>query len=199
MAHDHGNTGSVPTEPIMTSMRSSSNVGLKDGIVKLAPHSKTWVRKFNAEKKRLALKLAPRRYRIEHIGSTAVPDLEAKPIIDIAILIPSFRTLKTWIAQLESAGYLYKGEYGLPGRHFFTRGSPAIQHLHLVTPSSTHWNNWLLFRDFLRTHPIAANCYNRQKRKLACQFPDNRTAYTRAKTPIVNKLVRAAQAWRIHP
>ncbi len=174
-----------------------TGIGLKEGVVKLAPYSNTWRRKFYAEQRRLFIKLAPRRYRIEHIGSTAVPGLEAKPIIDIAIQIPSFRALKTWIKQLESAGYHYKGEYGLPGRHFFVRGSPATHHLHLVTPETDHWNDWLLFRDFLRAHPDAAERYSQTKQKLARRFSNNRTAYTRAKTPLVKQLMRRALRWRL--
>lgn len=173
-----------------------TGIGLKEGVVKLAPYSTTWRRKFNAEQRRLDTKLAPRRYRIEHIGSTAVPGLDAKPIIDIAIQIPCFRALKTWVKRLESAGYHYKGEYGLPGRHFFVRGSPATHHLHLVTPETHHWNDWLLFRDFLQAHPDASERYRQTKQKLAVRFANNRNAYTRAKTPLVEKLMHLARQWR---
>lgn len=176
-----------------------SQVGLREGTVKLASYSAAWRRKFQAEQRRLATRLAPHRYRIEHIGSTAVPGIDAKPIIDIAIRIPSFRRLKTWIALLESTGYQYKGEYGLPGRHFFTRGNPVIQHLHLVSPQTQHWNDWILFRDFLRAHPAAAEHYRRAKQTLARRFSKNRDAYTRAKTPLVQKLMRAARLWRPLP
>lgn len=173
-----------------------TGIGLKEGVVKLAPYSRVWKRKFSAEKRRLAGKLESHRYLIEHIGSTAIPGLDAKPIIDMAIQTPSFRSLKTWITLLESAGYHYKGEFGLPGRHFFVRGSPATHHLHLVTPDTHHWNDWILFRDFLRTHPSAAEYYSQTKQKLARRFANNRNAYTLAKTPLVKKLMRLAQKWQ---
>jgi GrpB-like predicted nucleotidyltransferase (UPF0157 family) len=176
-----------------------SQIGLQEGTVKLASYSTAWRRKFQAEQRRLANRLAPRRYKMEHIGSTAVPGIDAKPIIDIAMQIPSFRCLKTWIALLESAGYQYKGEYGLPGRHFFTRGTPVLQHLHLVSPETHHWNDWLLFRDFLRSHPSAAEHYRLTKQALARRFSKDRDAYTRAKTPLVRKLMRAARQWRPIP
>lgn len=173
-----------------------TRIGLKTGEVKLAPYSPLWRRKFAAEKRRLERHLAPRRHILEHIGSTAVPGLDAKPIIDVAILIPTFRSLRRWILALESAGYLYKGEYGLSGRHFFTRGNPVTHHLHLVTPETTHWDDWLLFRDYLRAIPSAAIVYNRTKQQLARRFAADREAYTRAKTPLVKKLMRAARRWR---
>ncbi len=171
-------------------------IGLKTGEVRLTPHSPAWRRKFSAEKLRLKALLQPRHYTLEHIGSTAVPGLDAKPILDIAILIPSFRSLPRWIQALESAGYLYKGEYGLPGRHFFTRGNPVTHHLHLVTPETPHWADWLLFRDYLRATPAAARQYNQTKKRLARRFAANREAYTRAKTPLVTKLMRAAVQWQ---
>lgn len=173
-----------------------TSLGLPAGTVKLARYADGWRRKFQAEARRLAARLAPRRYRIEHIGSTSVPGLDAKPIIDIAVRIPSFRTLDAWIDLLIRAGYEYKGEYGLPGRHFFTRGAPVTQHLHLVTHGATHWEDWLLFRDFLRVNHDAAEQYNRTKRELARRFSRDRAAYTRAKSPLVRKLMRDARRWR---
>lgn len=170
-------------------------MGLKEGIVKLVPFSIAWCKRFTAEKRRLAAILASRRYRIEHIGSTAVPGLEAKPIIDIAIRIPSFRSLNTWISLLESAGYHYKGEYGLPGRHFFVRGSPVTHHLHLVTPETRHWDDWILFRDFLRANPAAAERYHKRKQVLARRYATNREAYTRGKAPLLQTLMRDAHRW----
>lgn len=171
-------------------------LGLNSGEVRLASYNAAWQRKFATERRRLRRYLSRHRYAIEHIGSTAVPGLDAKPIIDIAIRIPSFRTLPTWIRNLESAGYAYKGEYGLPGRHFFTRGQPVTHHLHLVTPDTPHWDDWLLFRDHLRAHPAASAAYNRVKHMLAQRFKTNRNAYTRAKTAIVSALVKAARRWR---
>ncbi len=170
-------------------------IGLKTGEVKLAPYSPLWRRKFSAEARRLQRHLPFRSYRLEHIGSTAVPGLEAKPIIDMAIRIPSLRPLTRWIRALEAAGYTYKGEYGLPGRHFFTRGVPVTHHLHLVAPDTRHWDDWILFRDYLRTHPSAAALYDRTKRQLARHFASNRDAYTRAKTPLIRKIMAAARRW----
>jgi GrpB-like predicted nucleotidyltransferase (UPF0157 family) len=171
-------------------------IGLKSGRVALSPHRSDWVRCYRREETRLRRRIGKARYTLEHIGSTAVPGLDAKPIIDMAMMIPSFKQLPLWIRRLEKAGYVYKGEYGLPGRHFFTRGNPTTQHLHVVTPGYEQWDRWLLFRDYLRANPPAAKQYNEAKRKLARTFAKNRDAYTQAKTPVINRLMESARTWR---
>jgi GrpB-like predicted nucleotidyltransferase (UPF0157 family) len=175
-------------------------IGLQTGTVKLSAYSRQWGVRFASESRRLSRQLGSARHRIEHIGSTAVPGLEAKPIIDIAVMIPSFRQLTVWIRRFEKAGYLYKGEYGLPGRHFFTRGAPVTHHLHLVEKGSLHWDNWILFRDYLRSHPAEAERYRLYKKKLAERFVNNRDSYTRAKTPFVTRmLARARRSAKLLP
>lgn len=170
------------------------SVGLAQGTVRLAHYDRAWPRRFAAEKRRLARHLPARGTRIEHIGSTAVPGLDAKPIIDIAVRIPSLARLDRWREALERAGYVYKGEYGLPGRHFFTHGNAAAvsRHLHVVERGSDHWRGWLLFRDYLRSHPETVADYNRFKRELARKYARNRDAYTRAKTPFVEAILAKA-------
>jgi GrpB-like predicted nucleotidyltransferase (UPF0157 family) len=171
------------------------NSGLKSGVVKLSPDHGDWPKRYRQEMRRLRKLTGNARYTLEHIGSTAIPGLDAKPIIDMAMRIPSFKRLPLWITRLEKAGYVYKGEYGLPGRHFFVRGNPVTHHLHLVIPGSEHWARWLLFRDYLRANPIEAKRYDAAKLKLARKYPTNRDAYTRAKTPVINRLLVRAGIW----
>ena len=169
--------------------------GLKSGTVKLSPDHGDWPQRYRREVIRLGKLAGNARYTLEHIGSTAIPGLDAKPIIDMAMLIPSFKRLPLWIKRLEKAGYFYKGEYGLPGRQFFVRGNPVTHHLHLVIPGSAHWARWLLFRDYLRANPIEAKRYDKAKLKLARKYPTNREAYTKAKTPVINCLLIRAGIW----
>lgn len=172
-------------------------IGLKSGTVRLEPHRAAWRGEFGRERRRLLQRFARRRCQVEHIGSTAIPGLDAKPIIDMAILIPSFKRLPLWIGLLEAAGYLYKGEYGLSGRHFFTKGDPVTHHLHLVEPTSIHWNRWMLFRNYLRANPTEAVRYNACKQSLARRYAGNREAYTKAKSPVIDRiLARAAKHGR---
>ncbi len=169
-------------------------IGLTSGTVKLSPYSALWRTRYRTEKYRLRRYTTGLTYQIEHIGSTAIQGLDAKPIIDMAIMAPSLKRLSFWIKRLEIAGYTYKGEYGLPGRHFFTRHDPVTHHLHLVAKGSDHWNRWILFRDYLQTHPLEAVRYNKLKKALARKYAHNREAYTRAKTPLINQLLAKALA-----
>lgn len=167
-------------------------IGLTSGTVKLSSFSTLWQNRFRAETRRLRRYTGNSRYVLEHIGSTAIRGLDAKPIIDMAMMIPSLSRLPLWTKRLESAGYTYKGEYGLAGRHFFTHGNPVTHHLHLVAKGCEHWIRWLLFRDYLRAHPDEAQKYNKLKRALARKYASNRDAYTRAKTPLINQLLAKA-------
>lgn len=168
-------------------------IGLRPGIVKLSAYTRQWSVRFASEQRRLARRLTGIRYRVEHIGSTAVPGLDAKPIIDMAVQIPSFRRLPLCIRRLEAAGYAYKGEYGLPGRHFFVRGDPVTHHLHLVADGSRHWDDWIAFRDYLRARPDEVRRYDALKKRLARRYKHDRDAYTRAKTPCVNRMLARAR------
>lgn len=174
-------------------------LGLPSGTVRLCPPSHRWQAAFAAERRRLARYAPSRRYDLEHIGSTAVPGLEAKPIIDMALCIPSLRSLSAWIRNLTAAGYVYRGEYGLPGRHFFVRGEPVTHHLHLVEQGCPHWTQWLMFRDYLRTHPKDAQRYRDLKKRLAARYAHDRDAYTRSKTTFVTRLLARAEKASHHP
>ena len=172
-------------------------IGLTTGTVKLSHYTTLWQKRYQAESRRLTRYTEGAGYRLEHIGSTAIQGLDAKPIIDLAMRVPSLHHLPRWIKRLETAGYSYKGEYGLAGRHFFTRGQPVTHHLHLVAKGSEHWLHWLLFRDYLRTHPAEAEKYNTLKKVLAQKYSHNRDAYTKAKTPLVQRLL--AKALKMSP
>lgn len=172
--------------------QNNTTTGLKQGTVRLVPYSPAWARQFSAEKRRLKRYLPARGSLIEHIGSTAVPGLEAKPVVDIALSIPSFKRLTAITKALTRAKYTYMGEFGLPGRHFFVYGDPVTVHLHLVEAGSEHWWRWLVFRDYLRQCPKEAERYNRLKQTLARRFANDRPAYTKSKSPFINAILAKA-------
>lgn len=169
-----------------------------DGIV-LAAHSHTWAEKFESEARNLRRILAAWEPRIEHIGSTAVPGLEAKPIIDIAIRIDSIRRVPELVPALLARGYVYEGEYGLPGRHFFTRGIPREYHVHVVDSSTEHWDRWVIFRDFLREDERLREQYQALKRDLVKKYAMERPRYTAGKTSFIDGFVTAALQARRKP
>lgn len=182
-------TGMTNSKP-----KSDTIVGLERGTVRLISYSPAWHTLFEREKKTLLIALQGIVLRIEHIGSTSIPDMEAKPIIDMAAAIPSLDIVQNCIEPLAAVGYEYKGEYGLPGRHFFTKGSPHTHYLHVVMKSSDHWNAWLTFRDYVTANKQVAAEYSALKRDLAKAYQSDREAYTKAKSEFINMIVARARA-----
>ncbi len=167
-------------------------LGVREGEVRLVEHDPAWAGCFRRERLRLRRALGPRLLAVEHIGSTAVPGLPAKPIIDLAIRVRRFRNLPSLIHLLAALGYRHQGEHGLPGRQFFVRGDPVTHHLHVVAARSPHWAVWLALRDRLRADPAARARYAAGKRRLARRFAHRRADYTRGKTPLVQALLKPA-------
>jgi len=171
-----------------------TKVGLEHGTVRLASYTPAWRILFNSEKKALLIALRGLALGIEHIGSTSIPDMDAKPIVDIAVAVASLDEIQKCVQPLSSVGYEYKGEYGLPGRHFFTKGTPHTHYLHVVAKESQYWNAWLLFRDYLAGNSNAAKEYSNLKQDLAKKYESDRDAYTKAKSKFITGIVERAKA-----
>jgi GrpB-like predicted nucleotidyltransferase (UPF0157 family) len=148
---------------------------------------------FEAEAQRLALELESRgiSLEIEHTGSTSVPGLAAKPVLDILAGRAAESDRNAVIDAIAHADYSYRGEQGIPGRDFFRRGSPRQYHLHLTVVGSSFWNEQRAFRDHLRSHPEAARAYAELKQRLAERYPRDREAYTNGKTEFVRSCLAA--------
>jgi GrpB-like predicted nucleotidyltransferase (UPF0157 family) len=132
---------------------------------------------------------------IDHFGSTAVPGLAAKPIIDILVTVDSIRLWPGLIAPLQSMGYAYWDKNPKHDRLFFVKGLPPAprrtHHIHVVKKDELQRSR-LLFRDWLIAHPDDAGRYEALKRMLAMKFKDDREAYTRAKDAFVKEIVEKA-------
>ncbi len=123
---------------------------------------------------------------IEHVGSTAVPGLAAKPIIDIMVGVRELPVGERCVQPLEALEYEYRGDAGIPGRYYFRKGNPRSHHLHMVQHGTEFWQRHLLFRDLLRERPAVAQEYAALKKELAAQYRTDRLAYTEAKTPFID-------------
>ena len=164
--------------------------------VLLAAYDPTWPARFAEERTRVADALGALPACVEHIGSTAVPGLVAKPVIDILVGRPPATPLAPYVDALRRVGYEYRGENGIPGRHYFRRGVPRAYHLHLVEVDGELWRRHLRFRDLLREDPALAAEYAALKQALAREHSADRAAYTEAKGPFVARVLRAAsQSW----
>jgi GrpB-like predicted nucleotidyltransferase (UPF0157 family) len=167
--------------------------------VEIVAYDSNWPRLFAKEKKLILDALGPIGVRVEHIGSTAVPGLGAKPIIDMLAGVIHLEQAKVCIAPLKLIGYAYEPELEaqVPERRFFNKGaSPEDQHyhLHLVEVTSDFWRRHLLFRNYLRAHAAVAEEYERLKKRLAAEYGRNREGYTEAKTPFIESIVARASA-----
>ena len=168
-------------------------LGLHRGSVRLTPHTELWHQLFAEEEAKLRDAIGAYTLSIEHIGSTAVCGLSAKPIIDISVAVRQIADAESCVIPLEKIGYEYRGEQGIPGRHFFGKCEPRTHHLHLVEAGSDLWKNHLLFRDHLRQNPNVAAEYEKLKRRLAQEYKENREAYTEGKAAFIESVLKAAR------
>jgi GrpB-like predicted nucleotidyltransferase (UPF0157 family) len=153
----------------------------------------SWPQRFERLRAGIAAALGEMVSVIEHVGSTAVPGLAAKPIIDIDAVLRSATDLPQVIAKLASLGYEHRGNLGIPGREAFrTPPSSRPHHLYVCPPDSQEYRRHLLFRDHLRRHLEDANAYAGLKRKLAGTCGDDREAYTLGKSGFVSEILRRA-------
>lgn len=166
-------------------------IGLARGTVQVIPYQADWQHLFEDEAAKLRAALGEPELRIEHVGSTAIAGMDAKPIIDLMAAVPSLARAAGLVPVLEGLGYEYRGDGGTPGRLFFAKGpaSRRTHHLSLAEPTSAFWRETLLFRDYLRAHPAAAEAYRRLKHELAAQHPSDRGAYTGGKAAFVRKIL----------
>lgn len=156
----------------------------------MSPYRPAWADRFRREARRIRRALGSEVGDLQHIGSTAVPGLPAKPVLDIAVAVRGRADRRVIRTALEDLGYRAMGTYGLPGRRFFRLGDPlTIVHLHVVHQGSPHWDRWLRFRDLLRTDEQARAWYAAEKRKLARRYAGNRAAYTKAKGACIGRLL----------
>ncbi|MGW7574938.1 GrpB family protein [Streptomyces sp. NPDC054765] len=139
--------------------------------------------------------LGPLVLRIEHVGSTAVPGLPAKPVVDMDAVIPTRAILAEVVAALRLLGYAHEGDLGITGREAFAApdGTPE-HHLYVCAADSPELARHLTFRDFLRTHPESARRYGALKRDLAQRHEDDRSAYTLGKSAFIENALARAQS-----
>ena len=129
---------------------------------------------------------------VEHIGSTAVPGLGAKPIIDLMVGVPRVEDAQRQVEALERVGYEWRGET-VPGTLYLRKAEPRRLNLHLTQLGAEFWLDHLLFRDFLRMHPVTAQQYEDLKRDLMERLAHNPPAYNDAKTSFIEYIVKQAR------
>ena len=167
---------------------------MAEAPVEIVPYDVSWPARFEVERNRLQQTIAPwLAGPIEHVGSTAVPGLAAKPVIDIIAAVHTLEASRPALEVLAGLDYCY-APYRSEAEHWFFKPSPAFRthHLHLVPCTSPQWLETLAFRDYLRSHPGTAAEYDDLKRRLAQEFRFDREAYTQTKGPFVTRITGLA-------
>ena len=168
-------------------------------IVRVVPYDTRWPAQYEAEARRIRDAVDDVGVRIHHIGSTAVPGLRAKPIIDILLEVSDLAALDARSHRLEALGYEAKGEFGIPGRRYFRRDNELgvrTHQVHAFVAGGPQADRHLAFPDYLISHPEVAQAYGDLKRELAERFPSDIDAYMDGKDSFVKRFEAEALAWR---
>lgn len=163
--------------------------------IEVVPYDPAWEDKYVAEAKLISDLLQSELIAIHHIGSTAIPGIAAKPVIDMLVEIADIEQLDKFSPSLEALGYQPHGEYGIPGRRYFCKERDGLHEYHLHVYRTGHFEigRHLRFRDYLIAHPEQAQAYSQLKIDLAGEFTYNSAAYTEAKTKFIRGIDEIAK------
>ena len=171
-------------------------------MIDLVPYDSAWPRAFAAEADRLRHALPDLLVDLHHMGSTAIPGIIAKPVIDILAVVEKVEALDAHSEAFEALGYEVMGEFGIPGRRYFRKDDASgrrTHHVHAFARGSGEIARHLDFRDYLRAHPAAAEAYAVLKRTLALECGDDTRRYTEGKAAFVREIDTRAARWRVDP
>jgi GrpB-like predicted nucleotidyltransferase (UPF0157 family) len=162
----------------------------------VCPYSENWPVLFLEEAEKLKNIFGKEVIAIHHIGSTSVPGLKAKPIIDMMPVVQSLDAVDMHNQEMIDLGYISKGENGIAGRRYFQKGGDnRTHHVHIYQVESDEINRHLAFRDYLRIHPDVRAIYGDLKEKLAQQFPYEIDSYISGKERLVRDIEEKALRW----
>lgn len=166
--------------------------------IEVVPYNPDWSNLYRVETDKIAAVLSPEVIAIHHIGSTAIPNISAKPIIDILVEVRAIEKIDEFNEKMTELGYQPKGELGIPGRRFFIKNedSTRTHHVHIFQTEAIEVEQHLNFRDYLVAHPEEAQAYSRLKEKLAREFPEDRESYIEGKDGFIKEILQNAKAWR---
>jgi GrpB-like predicted nucleotidyltransferase (UPF0157 family) len=183
--------------PKLGRMRHPSLLERFDPAVRIVDHDPAWAPAAAAEIGRVEAVLGEIAVRVAHVGSTAVPGLAAKPIVDVLVAVESIEPQASYVGPLEGLDYLFAPDDGSPDFHFFAKppARPRTFHLHVCVAGGSDEIRHLALRDYLRAHPDEVARYEARKRDLVARHPADRPAYIEGKADYVAALERRALGW----
>ncbi|MFZ0476553.1 MAG: GrpB family protein [Halobacillus sp.] len=186
--------GVVNNDQTLSCFTCASQTSTETPTVSLRTYHPEWPILFEQEQELIAEALGHHALGIEHIGSTAIPGLQAKPIIDIMTGVRSLASYDSYIPSLSAIGYMYVPKPELVERRFFKKVKETQTfHLHLCEFGGKEWEEKLLFRDYLRQHPEPMEEYNSLKQTLAVRYQKDRPSYTKSKEPFISSIIQKAK------
>ncbi len=161
-------------------------------------YNSEWPQKFIKESEKIIKLLGEELVYIEHIGSTSIPNMAAKPVIDILISVKDINHIDTFNKQFEELGYTPKGEFGITGRRFFIKDINGFRsyHVHIFQTGNFELKKHINFRDYMRSHPKMALEYANLKKGLAKKYTDDINSYSMGKDSFIKKIDKLAEKWR---
>ncbi|HEX8395962.1 MAG TPA: GrpB family protein [Pyrinomonadaceae bacterium] len=167
--------------------------------VEIVPHDPRWQEAFEAEAKQVASALGENVIAVHHIGSTAIPNIYAKPVIDLLVEVRDITEVDGRSSAMESLDYEAKGEFGIPGRRYFrkdNREGIRTHQIHAFETGSAEVKRHLAFRDYMIANPEDAQRYSELKRRLAEEHPQSIDGYMDGKDGFIKEIDRKAAQWR---
>jgi len=163
--------------------------------IQMVPHNPEWRQAFRQEAEQIAAALDEDVVTVHHMGSTAIPGIYAKPVLDMLLVVRSVEALDEKQSEIEALGYEARGEYGIPGRRFYRRDNSQgdrTHQVHAFEVGSPQITRHLAFRDYMIAHPKAAQEYSDLKRELAAKHPSDIEAYMDGKDAFIQEIDRQA-------
>ncbi len=167
-------------------------LGLRQRIVRLRRYTPQWAALFDVEAQAIRSVLGTLALDVQHVGSTAIPGMTSKPILDIAVGVEQMDDFRHCIAPLAQLGYEHAHWAGLQQNEVFGKGLERTHLIHMVIRGGEKWNEYIRFRDYLRNNPLAAKEYEELKISLSLSHAEDRAAYTDAKNVFIRRILDAA-------
>ena len=170
-------------------------IGVPRDEVTLVDYQESWRQQFEQEKQRFFEACGENLTAVEHVGSTSVPGLLAKPLLDVAVALASFEDGEDVAFCITRLGYEYLGEHGIPGRFYFVLRDEgrSLVHLHMYEKGHSDLRDLIAFKTYLLHHPEAVEAYAELKRELHTKYRDDRSSYTSAKRAFIQSILSKAR------
>ena len=177
-----------------------SRIGLKRGMVTLMPYQEEWKENAESAIEKLKQLLGDAAVDIQHVGSTAISSIHAKPILDLVVGVRRLDDILPYVELLKQHHIIFRGE-DTPGQFLFVIGDfekdIRTHHIHVVKWNGIQWKHYIHFRDYLNTYPEKAKLYEACKQRLALQFSANRKQYTAGKQELIEQLLKEIDEWKL--